>query len=79
MSFIFTKMCAEKVGCSKKNFFRVAVVEDKLKSAEIILKELENLCINSYLLFLKYVLNYFNSLNDLYQSKDTLIQELYSE
>lgn len=52
-----------------KNYFRVAVVEDKLKSAENILKELENVCTKAYLEFMKYVLNYFNSMNALFQSK----------
>lgn len=60
-------------------YFRVAVVVDKLKSAELILKELENVCTHAYLLFLKYVLNYFNSINALFQSKKPLIQELHSE
>lgn len=62
-----------------KGYFRVAVVDDKLKSAEVILKELENLCTKAYLIFLKYVLNYFNSINALFQSKKPLVHELYSE
>lgn len=62
-----------------RDYFRVAVSEDKLKSAEIILKELENLCTKAYLLFLKYVLNYFNSLNALFQAKKPLIHELHTE
>lgn len=62
-----------------KAYFRVAVVEDKLKSAELILSEMDNECVRAYLLFLKYVLNYFNSLNALFQSKKPLVQELYTE
>lgn len=43
--------------------FKQAVVKDKLKSTKTILLELNNECNRSYLLFLKYVLNYFNTLN----------------
>lgn len=49
------------------SFFRVAQVDDKLKSAELILMDLENACNKAYLLFLKYVLSYFNTLNALFQ------------
>lgn len=41
-------------------YFKVAAPQDKLKSAELILSELTNECNKAYLLFLKYVLNYFN-------------------
>ncbi|KAL0104009.1 hypothetical protein PUN28_016993 [Cardiocondyla obscurior] len=44
-----------------KNYFIVAVVEDKLQTAEIILDNLNNNKIKAYFLFLKYVLNFFNN------------------
>jgi len=44
-----------------KNYFVLAVVEDKLKSAEIILNQLNDNFIKAYILFLKYSLNFFNN------------------
>jgi len=41
-----------------KNYFVLAVVEDKLKSAEIILNQLNDNFIKAYILFLKYSLNF---------------------
>jgi len=41
----------------------LAVTEDHLKSAEIILDMLKNQVIKAYFLFLKYSLQYFNSFN----------------
>jgi len=52
--------------------------EDKLKSAEFILGELQNSYSKAYLLFLKYVLNSFNSFNALFQSKSILLHKLSS-
>ena len=60
-------------------FFKQAVTTDKLKSAEMILCELTNQCNKVYLLFLKYVLTYFNQINALFQSKKPLIHELHQE
>lgn len=60
-----------------KDYFRVAVVDDKLKSAKTILKELENLCTKAYLTFLKFTLNYFNSMNAIFQSNKPLIHEFF--
>ncbi|XP_053960494.1 uncharacterized protein LOC128864761 [Anastrepha ludens] len=60
-------------------FFNQAVTQDKLKSTEAILLELNNQCNKIYLFFLKYVLNYFNTLNALFQSKAPLIQVLQRE
>ena len=57
-------------------FFNVAVFEDKLKSADFILSELNNLYTKAYLLFLKYVLNFINSFNALFQSRKILIHSL---
>lgn len=60
-------------------FFKFSHTRDKLKSAELIYKDLLNGCNKAYLLFLKYVLNYFNALNALFQSKKPLIHLLHSE
>ncbi|XP_049304042.1 protein ZBED8-like [Bactrocera dorsalis] len=60
-------------------FFKQAVAQDKLKSTEIISFELNNECNRAYLLFLKYVLNYFNTLNALFQSKVPLIHVFQRE
>jgi len=60
-----------------KNFFVLAVVEDKLKSAEIILQQLNNDSIKAYLLFLKYVLNFFNHFNAFFQSREILIHKIF--
>lgn len=40
---------------SLKSYFRVAVVEDKLKSAEVNLQELEKECVKVCIVFLIYV------------------------
>lgn len=55
----------------------MAVVEDKLKSAEIILNQLNDHFIKAYLLFLKYSLNFFNNFNALFQSRKVLIHTLF--
>lgn len=60
-------------------FFKQAAAQDKLKSTEFILFKLSNECRKIYLYFLKYVLNYFNMLNALFQSKAPLIQVLQLE
>ena len=58
------------------HYFQLAAVEDKLKSAEIILRELENSYTKAYMFFLKYVLVFFNSFNALFQSRKILVQKL---
>ncbi|XP_067214890.1 zinc finger BED domain-containing protein 5-like [Linepithema humile] len=60
-----------------KNFFILAVVKDKLKSAEIILNQLNDNCIKAYLLLLKYSLNFFNEFNVLFQACKVLIHTLF--
>lgn len=59
------------------NFFRIAVVEDKLLAAQNILAAMENNYNKAYLLFLKYVLNIINSFNALFQSRNVLIHKMY--
>jgi len=49
-----------------KNYFILATTEDKLKSAEIILDYLNDNSVKAYLLFLKYLLHYFNNFNALF-------------
>jgi len=60
-----------------KHYFIFAVSEDKLESAEIILNQLHNNDNKAYLLFLKYVLNFFNAFNALFQSRQILIHKLF--
>lgn len=60
-----------------KNYFILATSEDKSKSAEVILTRLNDNVIKSYLLFLKYSLNYFNKFNALFQSRNILIHTLH--
>jgi len=62
-----------------KNYFIFCVVEEKSKSAEIILDQLNNISIKAYLLFLKYSLNFFNHFNALFQSRKVLIHKLFEE
>ena len=50
-------------------YFKFSSTRDKLKSAEFIYNELTNDCNKACLLYLKYVLNYFNSVNALFQAK----------
>jgi hypothetical protein len=45
------------------DFFQLAAVEDHLKSAANILEEMRNPLNKAYLLFLSFVLNYFNKFN----------------
>lgn len=61
-----------------KHFFILAVNEDKLRSAEIILDQLNNNSTKAYLLFLKYLLNFFNTFNVLFQSRKVLIHKLFN-
>ena len=58
------------------HYFQLAAVEDKLKSAEMILQELKNSYTKAYMFFLKYVLVFFNSFNALFQSRKILIHKL---
>jgi len=62
-----------------KNYFIFCVVEEKSKSAEIILDQLNNISIKAYLLFLKYSLNFFNNFNAIFQSRKVLIHKLFEE
>jgi len=60
-----------------KNYFILAIVEDKSKSAEFILEYLNDNSIKAYLLFLKYSLNFLNNFNALFQSRNILVHKLY--
>jgi len=62
-----------------KNYFILEVVEEKSKSAENILQNLNNNCIKAYLLFLKYSLNFLNNFNAHFQSRNILIHKLYGD
>lgn len=60
-----------------KNYFILATVEDKLKSAEVILSQLNDNVIKAYFLFLKYVLDFLNNFNALFQSRKILVHKLF--
>lgn len=60
-----------------QSYFTLATVEDQSKSAEHILTLLNDDTIKAYLLFLKYSLNFFNSFNALFQSRQILIHKLF--
>ncbi|XP_068205452.1 general transcription factor II-I repeat domain-containing protein 2-like [Palaemon carinicauda] len=62
-----------------KLLFFQAQIEDKVISAELIMKEFNNPYTKAYLTFFKYVLGYFNQLNVLFQSKNNLIGILQDE
>lgn len=61
---------------SLTKFFTIAVFDDKLKSAELVLNDLNNPIIKCYFLFLKYSLNFFNTFNAMFQSRQILIHQL---
>jgi len=60
-----------------RSYFMLAVVEDNVQSAEIILTQLNDNSIKAYLLFLKYSLHFFNHFNALFQSRKILIHKLF--
>jgi len=60
-----------------KSYFILATVEDKVKSAELILEYLNDDSIKTYMLFLKYSLHFFNNFNALFQSRNILIHKLF--
>lgn len=62
-----------------QHFFILAAVEDNLKQSTFIHEALNNSEVKAYFLFLKYALNYFNSFNALFQSKNVLIHQLTIE
>jgi hypothetical protein len=58
------------------SYFQIACLEDQLETANTILNLVQDKTIKSYLLFLKYALNFINSFNTLFQSSDVLIHSL---
>lgn len=63
---------------SLTQYFQIAKFEDKLKSAENIHSELLNPFTKCYFHFLKFVLDYFNKFNSLFQSRSIIIHKLFS-
>lgn len=59
-----------------KYFLNEMVMSDKVKSGEYLLSLMENVEIKAYFLFLKYVLNFFNSFNAFFQAHETRIHLL---
>lgn len=62
-----------------QHFFLLAVVDDNLKQTNFIYEALNNDETKAYFLFLKYVLNFFNMFNALFQSRDVLVHQLAIE
>lgn len=63
---------------SVTQYFQIAKFEDKFKSAENIYSELLNPFTKCYFYFLKFVLDYFNKFNGLFQSRSVIIHKLFS-
>lgn len=61
------------------NVFRLAMVEDRTTTGELIFNELQNPCTKAYLQFLDHVLPNINNFNKLFQSEKPLIDRLYEE
>lgn len=61
------------------NYFRLLKTEENSKTVDFIFAELNNTCTKAILLFLKYILRYFNTFNALFQSKKPLVHELSFE
>lgn len=64
---------------SLNHYFRLAVYEDHLKTAETILENLNDSVVKGYFLFLKFALIYFNTFNAMFQSRDIMIQILHNK
>ena len=62
-----------------KLLFQQAQAEDKVMMAELISNEMNNKYVKAYLEFMKYVLEFFNSTNALFQSKQNQIGKLQRE
>ncbi|KAL6421413.1 hypothetical protein ACFW04_014198 [Cataglyphis niger] len=58
---------------SIKYFFNEMVMNDKTKSGKYLLSLIKNVDIRAYYLFLKYVLNFFNSFNAFFQAHETRV------
>lgn len=74
--------CIERVlemWSTLQHFFLLASTEDHLKQTKFILDALNCSETKAYLLFLKYVLNFLNSFNALFQAKTVLIHQLGAE
>lgn len=61
------------------HYFQVAKLEENSIQVNYIFDELNNSCTKAILLFLKYILNIFNTFNALFQSKKILVHELSRE
>jgi len=59
-----------------KHFFNDIIVSERTKSGKHLLSVMENVDIKAYFLFLKYVLNFFNSFNAFLQAVKTRIHLL---
>ncbi|EZA46423.1 hypothetical protein X777_00172, partial [Ooceraea biroi] len=62
-----------------QHFLNEMVVSEKTKSGEYLLSLMNNVDTKAYFLFLKYVLNCFNSFNAFFQAHETRIHLLHSK
>lgn len=80
--WLATHQCIERILLNWDvlvSYFNIAVYEDNLNSAKLILENLKNPTIKSYFFFLKYSLNFMNQFNALFQSRSSLIDCLRKE
>ncbi|XP_063990563.1 uncharacterized protein LOC135169455 [Diachasmimorpha longicaudata] len=59
-----------------KLFFLSAMLEEQSSSAQNLHKLLDDECVKGYFLFLQYSLNFFNSFNALFQSRQFMLHKL---
>lgn len=62
-----------------EEFLQETVLNDKIKSEEYLLSLMDNLETKAYFLFLKYILDFFNSFKIFFQSVETRIHMLQSK
>lgn len=62
-----------------KHFLNERVVNEKSKSGEYLLSIMQNVDVKPYFLFLKYILNFFNTFNAYFQAEETRIHLLQSK
>ncbi|XP_066583780.1 protein FAM200A-like [Prorops nasuta] len=61
------------------NFLREMVVSENSKTAQDLLSTVENVDTKAYFLFLKFVLNYFNSFSAYFQTRETRVHLIYDK
>lgn len=80
MQWLCHHMCIEKLLESWdtiKYFLNETILSEKTKCGEDILCEMQKVDTKAYLLFLKYILHFFNTFNTFFQAVETRIHLLY--